>query len=81
MLHRIDKNYQASLEHYLGNHGTDGLFAYVSDIYSEAEALPEDTNFQKTRKKLEIRNFLIRNIGLLFRTDSVTALETLYMVG
>lgn len=30
MLHRIDKNYQASLEHYLGNHGTEGLFQFVA---------------------------------------------------
>jgi hypothetical protein len=74
MLHRIDKNYQSALEHYLGNHGTAGLFNFVSEIYAEAETLPEDGNFQKTRKKLEIRNFLIRNIGLLFRTDSVAAL-------
>lgn len=52
MLHRIDRNYQAALEQYLGNHGTDGLFTFVNDIYEEASNLPEDSNFQRTRKKL-----------------------------
>lgn len=52
MLHRIDRNYQASLEHYLGNRGTEGLFKFVNEIYAEAEVLPEDANFQRTRKKL-----------------------------
>lgn len=52
MLHRIDRNYQAALEQYLGNHGTDGLFTFVNDIFEEASNLPEDSNFQRTRKRL-----------------------------
>lgn len=35
----------------------------------------------RSRKKLEVRNFLIRNIALLFRTERHQALEVLYLVG
>jgi hypothetical protein len=80
LLHRIDRNYAAALELFLASRGAQGLIAFASQIAQELETLPE-AGFLRDRKRVEVRGFLVRNIGLLFRTDSSAALELFYEMG
>jgi hypothetical protein len=43
--------------------------------------MADDENFVKERKKLELKGFVLKNVGLLFRANSDAALEICYLVG
>lgn len=81
LLHKIDRNYQAALEQFLGNYGAAQLFAFATEIHKEIERLSEEGTFLAERKRNDLRAFLVRNVGLLFRTDGSAALELFYLIG
>ena len=81
LIHKLDLNYQMALQIYLNNYRTDGIFEFISSIHNEIEQMAEDGHYTKERKRMEVRGFIMKNIGLLFKSDCNAALEVCYLIG
>lgn len=78
LLHRIDKNYKMALEHFLNTKPLNQLMDFIHVILEDIRGDKE--------KDLEVnirglKQFLVKNISLIFRIDKDDALNIFYELG
>jgi hypothetical protein len=80
-LYRIDQNYKAALEHFMRLEEVDKLIPFIHELLADIGRLGSTDRSVKERKFAEVKEFLVKNIGLLFRTDKKQALNIFYEIG